>query len=197
PPWARTGPEDDEVAGKYTYARPFPDVLPLSGDARCRCGAIADPSIKVEEHSCVLYDHAEAHEVKIQVRRCPACPAKSRMMAGPDLGELGLFNLNNHTVLSHALLNKYDTLLSTGETTYHGFCTAIAREYESYDSALPFMGPDRFRTCWFSFMNIQPCTDGFKCKICGPEPEVVVVDGATISYPKRKRTSGLRPPTHI
>ncbi|EJD40801.1 hypothetical protein AURDEDRAFT_17950, partial [Auricularia subglabra TFB-10046 SS5] len=196
PPWARTSTDDDEGVGKYQYSRPFPDVLPIGTDARCRCGTTAANDVAIEEMDCVIYDHGEAHHARIQVRRCPSCPRKSRMMAGPDLSSLGLFNFNNHTILSHALLNKYDTLLSGGETTYHGFCQSMSREYKSYDSEVIFLGPDRFRTCWFAFMNVQPCRDDFKCEICGPEPEVVVVDGVTVSIQKRKRTTKLRPPTY-
>ncbi|EJD42794.1 hypothetical protein AURDEDRAFT_29323, partial [Auricularia subglabra TFB-10046 SS5] len=197
PKWARTGPEDDDVAGKYAYARPFPELLEVGDNARCRCGASAGPSIPIEEHDCVIYDHIGAARAKIQVRRCPECPPKSRMTAGPDLGDLGLFNMNNQTLISHALLNKYDTMLSSNETTYHGFAQTLEREYESYGSELPFMGPDRFRTCWFAFMNVQPCKDDFTCSICGPEPEVVVVDGVTVCFHKRRRTAKLKPPTYI
>ncbi|EJD38754.1 hypothetical protein AURDEDRAFT_19398, partial [Auricularia subglabra TFB-10046 SS5] len=196
PKWARTGPEDNEVAGKYTYSRPFPEVLPLGDDPRCRCGASAGSSIRSEERNCVIYDHAGAVHAKIQVRRCERCHPKSRMSAGPDLSDLGLFNMNNQTIISHALLNKYDMLLSSNETTYHGFVQTMSREYESYESPVPFMGPDRFRTCWFAFMNVQQCRDDFKCSICGPEPEVVVVDGVTVCIHKRKRTGKLRPPTY-
>lgn len=196
PTWARTGPEDDEVAGEYEFKRPLPTELRLSGDAVCRCGAVAGSSTKTEKMSCTVYDFSGAYPATIEVRRCASCPSKSRMMAGPDLGELGLFNFNNHTVISHALLNKYDAMLSANETTFHGFCQVMEREYEMYASKVPFMGEDRFRTCWFSFMNVQACGDAFSCDICGPSPRVVVVDGVTVGFQKRKQTSTLRPPTH-
>lgn len=118
------------------------------------------------------------------------------MRAGPDLGEHGLFNYNNHTIVSHALLNKYDTMLSANESTFHGFCEVMAREYETYASPTPFMGEDRFRTCWFSFMNLQVCDDSFCCEECGEAPRVVVIDGVTLNFQKRKQTSTLKPPTH-
>ncbi|EJD37868.1 hypothetical protein AURDEDRAFT_26693, partial [Auricularia subglabra TFB-10046 SS5] len=197
PPWARTGPEDDKVAGQYSHVRPLPRLLVLDGDARCRCGAEADLAAPLEEMDCTIYDHDGAFPARIQVRRCTECPRKSRMAAGPDLGGLGLFNLNNSTVLSHALLNKYDTQLSAGETPFNAFCSAVDREYEMYESELPFLHADRFRTAWFSFMAVQECRDGYTCNACGAVPEVVLVDGVTVGYPKRKKTGSLRPPTHI
>ncbi|EJD33964.1 hypothetical protein AURDEDRAFT_22396, partial [Auricularia subglabra TFB-10046 SS5] len=197
PPWARTGPEDDEVAGEYVHVRPLPKLLPLDDDARCRCGAKADPSMPVEEMDCTIYDYNGAFPARIQVRRCTDCPRKSRMAAGPDLGSIGLFNLNNSTVLSHALLNKYDTLLSAGETPFNAFCTAVEREYEMYESEVAFLHADRFRTAWFSFMAVQECRDGYTCNACGAVPEVILVDGVTVGYPKRRKTRSLRPPTHI
>ncbi|EJD36737.1 hypothetical protein AURDEDRAFT_174184 [Auricularia subglabra TFB-10046 SS5] len=90
------------------------------------------------------------------------------MAAGTDLSGVGLFNLNNSTVLSHALLNKYDSHLSAGEMPFNAFCTAVVREYELYASALPFLHPDRFRMAWFA-----------------------------TGYPKHRKTSSLRPPTHV
>ncbi|EJD34051.1 hypothetical protein AURDEDRAFT_20846, partial [Auricularia subglabra TFB-10046 SS5] len=196
PPWARIGPEDDALAGKYTHVRPLPSLLKLDDAARCRCGADVDPSAPLEEVECTVYDHDCAFPARIQARRCTECPRKSRMAAGPDLGGVGLFNLNNSTVLSHALLNKYDAQLSAGETPFHAFCTAVDREYQMYGSRLPFLHPDRFRTAWFSFMAVQECRDGYTCKACGTVPEVVLVDGVTVGYPKRRKTGSLRPPTH-
>ncbi|EJD35688.1 hypothetical protein AURDEDRAFT_22331, partial [Auricularia subglabra TFB-10046 SS5] len=175
----------------------LPALLLLDAAARCRCGAGADLSAPVEEVECTVYDHDGAFPARIQVRRCTLCPRKSRMAAGPDLGALGLFNHNNNAIFSHALLNKYDTLLSAGETPFNAFCTAVDREYEMYGSQLPFVHPDRFRTAWFSFMGVQECRDGYTCRACGEVPEVVVVDGVTIGYPKRKKTGSLKPPTHI
>lgn len=196
PVWARTGSKDDEPAGAYAYKRPLPKELLLNGDARCRCGTLVDSSIPSEKMGCIVYDHAGAFAATVEVRRCTSCLTKSRMMAGPDLGDLGLFNFNNHTIVSHALLNKYDTLLSANESTFHGFCQVMEREYETCVSAEPFMGEDRFRTCWFSFMNLQSCGDAFCCNICGPTPRVVIVDGVTVGFQKRMQTSTLRPPTH-
>ncbi|KZV81025.1 hypothetical protein EXIGLDRAFT_590183, partial [Exidia glandulosa HHB12029] len=174
----------------------LPRHFKLSGAARCRCGAVADESVATETVGCSVYDHAGAFEATVEVRRCAACPPKARMMAGPDLGALGLFNYNNLTIVSHALLNKYDTLLSASETTFHGFCEVMQREYEAYGSPTPFMGEDRFRTCWFSFMNLQVFEDSFSCDKCGNNPRVVVVDGVTVGFQKRRQTSSLRPPTH-
>ncbi|EJD44720.1 hypothetical protein AURDEDRAFT_25179, partial [Auricularia subglabra TFB-10046 SS5] len=174
----------------------LPTRLALDSAARCRCGAEADDSVPVEEVECTVYDHDGAFPARVQVRRCNRCPRKSRMAAGPDLGTLGLFNHNNSTILSHALLNKYDTQLSAGETPFNAFCTAVNREYTMYGSKLPFLSADRFRTAWFSFMGVQECGDGYTCKLCGAVPEVVLVDGVTVGYPKRRRTKTLRPPTH-
>lgn len=196
PPWARTGPEDDAPAGPYSVKRPLPETFDLTGDARCRCGAVVDDSAAAERLSCTVYDHSGAYKSTVEVRRCTKCPPKSRMAAGPDLGEFGLFNFNNHTILSHTLLNKYDSMVASNETTFHGFCNTMAREYEMCGSTVPFMGEDRFRTSWFSFLNLQVCRDDFQCSICKEDPRVVVVDGVTVSFQKRMQTSTLQPPTH-
>ncbi|EJD36401.1 hypothetical protein AURDEDRAFT_174524 [Auricularia subglabra TFB-10046 SS5] len=157
PPWARTGPEDDEGVGKYEYKRPLPMLLALSGEGRCRCGTHGSLSMAVEEISCMVYDHTHAFPARIQVRRCGRCPPKSRMASGPDLGSLGLFNHNNQTVVTHALLNKYDSMLGAGEATYNGFCAIMEREYQTYGSAVPFMNADWFRNAWFAFTHLQEC----------------------------------------
>ncbi|EJD36429.1 hypothetical protein AURDEDRAFT_19627, partial [Auricularia subglabra TFB-10046 SS5] len=174
----------------------LPTLLPCDSETRCRCGAFADPSAPIVEMDCVVYDHVGAFNAKIQVRRCPSCLPQAKMMAGPDLGALGCFNYNNQTVLTHALLNKYDSMLNSAETTYHGFCKFMAHEYEAYGCQTPFLSEDRFRTCWYSFMAVQECGDDFECGHCGSEPRVVLVDGVTVGYQKRKQTSTLRPPTH-
>ncbi|KZV83197.1 hypothetical protein EXIGLDRAFT_589612, partial [Exidia glandulosa HHB12029] len=174
----------------------LPPVLKLGKEARCRCGAVVDDSTPITTMDCIVYDHCGATRTSLEVRRCPRCPSKSRMSAGPDLGELGLFNYNNSTIISHALLNKYDAMVSASETTFHAFCLIMAREYEMYGSPLEFMGEDRFRTCWFSFLQLQTCGDAFTCTVCGDAPRVVIVDGVTVGFQKRKQTSTLRPPTH-
>lgn len=116
-------------------------------------------------------------------------------MAGPDLSDLSLFNHNNRTIVSHALLNRYDTMLSAHETTFHAFCQIMTREYEMYASPEPFMSEDTFLPCWFSFMRLQPCDDSFTCPLCGPAPRVVIIDGVTAGFRKRMQTTTLRPPT--
>ncbi|KZV86253.1 hypothetical protein EXIGLDRAFT_559274, partial [Exidia glandulosa HHB12029] len=145
--------------------------------------------------ACTVFDVDRAYSARVDVRACsdPTC----QRSAGPDLGDIGVFNLNNFTLVTHALFSKYDSQFSNSETTFHAFIASMRDEYQTYQSPHAFMSEDLFRTCWFSFMNLQTCSDSFKCTECGDHPDVVIADGVTVAFQKRRRTSKLRPPTCV
>ncbi|KZV93940.1 hypothetical protein EXIGLDRAFT_786903, partial [Exidia glandulosa HHB12029] len=194
PAWARTGVADDATSGPYSYVRPLPRHFRLDhATAYCRCGADIDSDVDNTTLSCKVFDVGGAFEAQIDVRPCATC----KRNAGPDLGNLGVFNLNNTTLVTHALFNKYDASFLNSETTFHAFYTATQAEYATYMSELPFMGDDLFRTAYFSFVQLQSCGDSFRCDKCGDHPDVVIADGVTVAFQRRKRTSKLRPPNYV
>lgn len=176
----------------------FPRQLNLGDDeARCCCGTSVGADVETVMQDCIIYDTTACFPAQIEVRRCTTCSASSRRKAGPDLCSLGLFNLDNHTIVSHRLLNKYDAYFSSQEGTFVAFSRLLECEYQMHGSEKSVLPADKFRRCYFAFCELQQLDDSFRCDVCGSNPEVVIADGVTVSYQKSKRTSHLRPPTRV
>ena len=137
------------------------------------------------------------HRLTIEVQRCSKCPPEHNMDAGPDLCELGLFNLNNSHVFSRALLNDYTNSMKSLEAPFHSFCDVVNKRYSGAGSPLAFAGEDSFRTAWFLFMRIQHTCGYMHCDICGDKPDCIIIDGQSGGFAADRATSTLCPPTRI
>jgi hypothetical protein len=162
---------------------------------RCRCGAPPAANAPERSETCTIFTLTKAFKRTIVVTPCGRCNAELHQFAGPDLGSLGMFNYNNKQVFSHTLLNEYTARYSSSETPFNAFCTSVLRTYHDHGSSVDFVKGDRFRDAWFAFARIQDLGDSFRCDICGPNPEVVIADGVTAGFQKRRATYSLRPPT--
>ena len=176
----------------------LPEVLPLGVDPRCRCSDKPDPTVLIMTVPCTVYDVATTVTLSIQVQRCGMCHKEHHQFAGPDLGNLGLFNFNNSRVYTHALLNNYTSTYSTHPAAFHLYCTVVRRRYVSSACKIDFVGNDAFRTVWYSLSRIQDVFNTHACDVCGPNLDNVIFDATTSgSFAVDHITSKLRPPTHV
>jgi len=132
----------------------------------------------------------------IQVKRCPTCPVQSNMHAGPDCRDMGLFNYNNTTLLTHTLLNSFCGYTVVQEGTFHAWHDYSQTIYDSHRSRKRLLGVERFIVAWFGFIELQDLGDSFFCDICR-DGNIFIVDGVTISYQKRRITGKVKPPTVV
>ena len=196
PRWCQM--ESDPVWSPTVSSSPaFPAILELGAEPRCRCGSPPDPDARSRLVTCTVFDISGAHRVKIEVRRCSECPYERNMDAGPDLGGLGLFNLNNSRIFSHALLNDYTNSMTSLEAPFHSFCDITKKRYQGTDCGIEFAGEDSFRTAWFSFTRIQHTYSVATCDTCGDRPDCIIFDGQTGGFSAEHATSTLQPPTTI
>src|SRR5205807_866802 len=122
-----------------------------------------------------------------------------------------LFVYSNQKLFTHELLNEYTYRYSRLQTTFHGFWHCLRAVYKATEesdsirfrsssssssfsssaasstsdassfSSIPFVSPSTFAAAWFGFINLQRWNYRFSCSICGPNPEIVLADGITLS----------------
>jgi hypothetical protein len=130
---------------------------------------------------------------RIETSYCASCHyTKGRV--GPDLGEFGVFNWNNRYAFAHELMNNYTSQFTTSTTPFFAFHQTIVNNYLCEESPEPFVSLHVFCSAWFAFVRIQQLETSMQCSRCGPNPQIVIADGVSISFPRRK-VAGLKPPT--
>lgn len=135
-----------------------------------------------------------AAEAVIEVQKCALC---SHRFIGPDCQELGIFNLNNRTLLAHDLLDDYTSAFSTSETPFVAWVQTVSHRYETRRAGIPFMSDKLFRQSWFSYMRLIQFGKDMMCSRCGPTPDITIWDGVTIAFSRKNLLPSLRPPTTI
>lgn len=182
----------------YTWPQPIeedPKVLELDIFSRCACGVMYNPTLPISCASCVIYGLSKAIDAEIMLQHCQSCDPRRRQYIGPDLRERGLFNWSNQILLTHDLLDEYTNAYSTSETPFSAWVSGVCNRYQMYASRRPFVSEGLFRSAWFAFVQLQEFKDDMICTICGPNLEIVIWDGVTVAFSKKKIVSSLQPPT--
>ena len=200
PPIPFTLPPESRVTsdidyGKIALLRLSREPGPMDQPERtaCRCGAEADDLTTVMVQPCIIYDMDRAYATQIELYRCPTC---DKFSAGPDLGNLSLFNFDNRTLFTHRLIHKYDVYYSGQEGTFAAFAELLNYEYEAKNSKpLSFVRVDLFRCIWFSYVRLQEWGDNMVCPICREHPYGIIADGVTVATQCSKATGHILPPT--
>ncbi|KZV97792.1 hypothetical protein EXIGLDRAFT_582784, partial [Exidia glandulosa HHB12029] len=146
---------------------------------------------------CTVYDLLDASRHEVEVIKCESCPARFEQFAGPDLGSLGLYNSNNHRILTHRLLNGFSSSFTRIATPFSAYVEVRAREYSESRSPIPFMSVEVFMNCWFGFVRLQHNAHAFACALCGPDPKVIIADGISAGFDLKNVRASLRPPTVV
>ncbi|PPQ87257.1 hypothetical protein CVT26_015205, partial [Gymnopilus dilepis] len=193
PIWARIR-SDPYFSPRTTFSSP-PPLISLDDDASCSCSsprAMVNPLGPRLMQKCTVYMLHAAEETMIEVQRCSKC---SHRFVGPECSKLGIFNLNNRTLVAHDLLDDYTSAFSSSETPFVAWVQTTSHRYLTRRSPIPFMSDKLFRQCWFSYMRlIQFGTDQI-CSHCGPTPDLTIWDGVTVAFSRKNLLPTLRPPT--
>ncbi len=183
------------------YERPLPmevpEMIALKEDSQCACGAKYDPTLPTIRMPCIIYTLLRAVNADIQLQQCRVCKPRSRQFVGPDAREFGLFNWNNRLLFTHDLLDEYTNTYSTSETPFAAWVLVAGGRYETYRSNYQFTSVGLFRSVWFTFVHLQNFSNDMSCAICGPSPKVVIWDGVTVAFSKKKILPSLQPPTTL
>jgi len=168
-------------------------LLHCSAVPRCRCGTETLDLQVFTTQPCTIYDMDRAYSSHVRLHLCSPC---EQFTAGPDLGQLGLFNIDNRTIVTQRLIHKYDIYFSGQQGTFSHFCNLVSREYEMKRSVPPkFIPVDEFRRVWFSYVRLQGFNDNKQCPICKESPYCIIGDGVTIATLAAKATGSIVPPT--
>ncbi|TEB19514.1 hypothetical protein FA13DRAFT_1802149 [Coprinellus micaceus] len=175
------------------YRSPPAGVIPLDTASSCPCPSTKRATVRGDKGSevkdCRVWTAWDVYEAKVQLQRCPNCFSTSRRYIGPDLREVGLFNYNNTTIVSHELLDDYTIMFTTSETPFTSFCTFMNHRFGEVPRPpnvprATFMGEDLFRSVWFAYVLIQSFEKDMLCTLCGPHPKTVIWDGVTLAFDK-------------
>lgn len=150
---------------------------------------------EVQTVPCTIYTSVSAHSATIEIVPCASCPKNPHAFAGPDLGELGIFNMNNNTLYTHELLNEFSNRYTAAETLFDAFCTTLRHTYIERGINQCFLCKKTFELAWMAFHRVQKLGAGFSCPECGKYPKRIVVDGVTTGYCAKFKTCMLCPPT--
>jgi len=140
-----------------------------------------------------IFTSFTAIQVIVETSYCPLC-RNTKGRVGPDLREHGVFNWNNRIGFSHELFNSYTSQFTTSETPIYAFYQTIINTYLAERSPVPICGMRTFVMVYFAFIRLQQIGSRMECIQCGPNPEIVIADGISVSFP-RHRVDSLRPPT--
>lgn len=188
-------PGDVPLYPRPAPVREAPPLLMLDDHSRCPCGQRFNPNKPVMERKCVLYTLIQAIPCRIQLQRCPSCPATLERAIGPEPRNLGIFNFDNRNLITHDLLDDYTSSFTTSETPFIAWVKIMSRRYKDYKSHRKFLYHKTFRSAWFSYTKIQAFEGDMQCPECGPCPESVICDGTALRMNEKYVLPTVKPPT--
>ncbi|KAL9938696.1 hypothetical protein V8E36_002415 [Tilletia maclaganii] len=193
--------EDDLVAlqkdpSLLLQHQPLPALLALEEHCRCyACGSKGRPAgIEIERRAARVFHALGVERREIEVARCACRHRGEQRTIGPDLGQWGLFNFNNETIVAHAVLNKYSSQMLRSSTPLTAFQASTTDCYLEHGCEEPFLPKTTFLRIFFFFISLQKLESSFTCPTCGPHPEIVIADGVVLAHNLRDGST-LVPPT--
>jgi hypothetical protein len=195
PVWARI--KADNNVRPLQLMIDTPSIIRLEESSSCSCRSprtMFDSCRPVETRSCYIYGLLEAHDILIEVQKCPHCP---QGYIGPECTALGVFNLNNRSLFTLSLLDDYTAHFTRSETPFASWVSSTACRYMNHQSPIAFIKEKAFRTAWFSYVRLVELSHDMQCLRCGETPAVTIWDGVTLSFNRKNILPTLRPPTFI
>jgi CxC4 like cysteine cluster associated with KDZ transposases len=193
PEWCGS-PRDEMFPTTYFEGgRRLPPRFNLDVNLQCSCGETVISENDGMYDTLLIYTSFMVLKAEIQTSHCKSC-ANTSGRIGPDLCEHGLFNYNNTIVFSHELMNSYTSQFTNSETLFNAFYNTILHSYKNESFVAPFCAEQTFKTAWYAFIKLQHTNSDMQCSQCGPNPEIVIADGVSISFAKRQ-LGNLRPRT--
>jgi hypothetical protein len=208
PSWCRLPSDVVQKPPPFREAA-LPETFLLDSSSRCSCGnteiaiddgldddGLDDDQLpRIYAGPFVVYNISGAIRLEIETAYCNDCPNTNGRI-GPDLGEYGIFNWNNKVGFCHDLMNDYTKMFTSSETPFHPYHQTIAARYEDVGISenMGFCHLGIFEKAYFAFTALQEIGSDMRCSLCGPDPQVVIADGVSISFSSH-RVESLRPPT--
>ncbi|KAL0947183.1 hypothetical protein HGRIS_013307 [Hohenbuehelia grisea] len=175
---------------------PPPAVIRLAETSACDCQFprhTYNPFLPVVEKPCTIYTLTHAVTAMIETQEWSGC----KQMMGPDCRELNIFNLNNHRLFSHHLIDAYTSAFCGSKTPFAAWVKAMSQQYTVFQSPIQFAPPDVFRWAWFCYARLQTFRQDMICPSCGPYPKTIVCDGISLSFHSKHVADIMEPPTTI
>lgn len=195
PSWAKI--PSDKQYHTITPVQAINQPLLLSSTSQCSCGQQYKSNDTSYIKNCVVYTLTKSLSGQIQLQSCSVCQSSRYKAIGPDCGDLGILNLNNHSLFTHDLLEEYTAAYTSSETPFTAWIKTVSIRYRRYNSNLPFVDEKVFRAAWFSYARLLNLENDLQCPECGIAPETVIWDGVTVGFNQKHLESSLYPPTTL
>jgi CxC4 like cysteine cluster associated with KDZ transposases len=94
----------------------------------------------------------------------------------------------------HDLMNDYTKMFTSSEPPFHPYHQTIAAKYQDVGISenMRFCHLRIFEKAYVVFTAFQEIGRDMRCSLCGPDPQVVIADGVSISFSSH-RVESLRP----
>lgn len=172
-------------------------LIHSTSSSKCHCGQFYKSNQPVFTKKCIVYTLTKPLHTTIQLQNCSNCQSSQYRAIGPDCRELGIFNLNNHSLFTHDLLEEYTASYTSSETPFTAWVKMVSIRYGRYTPGTRFVDEKVFRNAWFGYASLLALGGDFQCLQCGTTPETVIWDGVTLSFNKKHLQTTLYPPTTI
>ncbi|GAA5968822.1 hypothetical protein JCM11641_000745 [Rhodosporidiobolus odoratus] len=136
-----------------------------------------------------VYHENLAQETQVETVVCPRCNGS----IGPDLVDIGLFNLDNRHLFVRELLDDFIFNATASETPFFAYVKASNKRYRGRNSSL--CSVRTFRSAWYAYARLLQIGTGMVCPECGSEPRIVIADGHVTATAKKFATGQLQPST--
>ncbi|GAA5993703.1 hypothetical protein JCM11641_004843 [Rhodosporidiobolus odoratus] len=188
-------------ANTSTISSPLslPSLLKLGDATPGRCGGCSlgwdeyqrekMPTGARRTSKVTVYYENLAQETKVETVACPRCNGT----IGPDLVNLGPFNLDNRHLFARELLDDFIFNATASETPFFAYVKASTKRYCGRNSEMCTVRV--FRSAWYAYARLLQIGTGMVCPECGPEPRIVIADGHVTATAKKFATGKLQPPT--
>lgn len=196
PKWARIS-ADEELYPDIPPVALVENLIHLTPLSKCQCNQFYDPAQAVYTKKCTVYTLTKLFHTTIELQTCSKCQSIQSRPIGPDCRELGIFNLNNHSLFTHDLLEEYTTAYTSSETPFTAWVHMVSIRYGRYTPGGRFVDEKVFRNAWFGYASLLSLDRDFQCLQCGNTPETIIWDGVTISFNKKQLQNDLYPPTTV
>ena len=88
-------------------------------------------------------------------------------------------------------MNNYTAQFTTSITPFFASHQTILNTYLYEESPEPFVSLPISCSAWFAFIRLQKLETYMQCSHCGPNLQIVIADGVSVSFP-RHRIASLR-----
>ena len=150
----------------------------------CPCG---NGSWRFDKRNVICFYKTTAEEKSLSLFECVSCkwflqiPSLNENTLEPQYIGKGLTSI--HVTLIH----EYQKMMINLSSTFYGFMETLKLTYEESSSKYHPPNLSIYRESWFTWTKLEHNVSTLGCPICGPDPEVLLMDATALSFGNDKK----------